>query len=255
MRETPAVEARPLASTEERLAAIALYRKVFGLDETSPAMSTKLLVALQRHGGSAVGAFDAGGRLVGFSYGFVGLDGGVAYHHSQAAVVDPRVQGRGVGRLLKYAQRDVAQAAGVATMRWAYDPVRAVNAHFNLDVLGARGRWVYRNYYDACDESGPSDRVMVEWRLDEAASTPGLAPARLPDPLPECGSTVAADGLSWLAVPTRWDVLVQGDQAGAVALRERIVDELARLVSAGFELSTCRLGATTSVYGLVASTP
>ena len=32
-------------------------------------------------------------------------------------------------------------------MRWTYDPFQIRNAHFNLDVLGARGRWFAPDLY------------------------------------------------------------------------------------------------------------
>ena len=53
-------------------------------------------------------------------------------------------------------------------MRWTYNPMISRNAHFNLDVLGAQGRWFAR---DALAGPG-TDRITVEWRLGEAAARP-----------------------------------------------------------------------------------
>jgi predicted GNAT superfamily acetyltransferase len=227
---------RPLASTADRLAAVRLYRSVFGLPGDDPAFTPKLLSALQHTGGSALGAFDEDGRLLGFTYGFVGLDEGTPYHYSQTAAVDPAAQGRGVGRQLKRAQAEVALRAGVRTMRWAYDPLQARNAHFNLDVLGAVGRWFHRDYYDMHDHNGRTDRVIVEWALDgpvRAAVPP------LPRP-PEWGRSRADGDVTWLAVPASGEELRCMEPGRAVELRDRVADELTRLLGAGHVLLSCR---------------
>lgn len=229
------ITTRPLATTAERLAAVRLYRLVFGLPGDDPAFTPKLLAALQHEGGSAVGAFDEGGRLVGFAYGFVGIDAGVPYHYSQAAAVDPAAQGRGVGRQLKHAQAEIALRTGVRTMRWAYDPLQARNAHFNLDVLGAVGRWFRRDLYDMEDHNGRTDRVVVEWALD--ARTPAAVPP-LPRAVPDWGECRADGDVDWLAVPVDGAELRRTGRA--VEVRDRVADELTRLLGAGRVLRSCR---------------
>jgi predicted GNAT superfamily acetyltransferase len=240
------ITTRPLATTAERLAAVRLYRTVFGLPDDDPAFTPKLLGALQRTGGSAVGAFDEDGHLLGFTYGFAGLDGGAPYHYSQTAAIDPRAQGRGVGRQLKRAQARVARSTGVRTMRWAYDPLQARNAHFNLDVLGAAGRWFHRDYYDMQDRNGRTDRVIVEWALDEPA--PGAVPP-LPRTVPDWGRCHADGAVSWLAIPAEGDELRRMEPARAVELRDRVADELTRLLGGGSALLSCRrVDARTALY-------
>ncbi|TWF75552.1 putative GNAT superfamily acetyltransferase [Pseudonocardia hierapolitana] len=231
------ITTRPLATTAERLAAVRLYRVVFGLAPDDPAFTPKLLSALRHAGGSAVGAFDEDDNLVGFTYGFVGLDGGTPYHYSQTAAVDPVAQGRGVGRQLKRAQAEVARCTGVRTMRWAYDPLQARNAHFNLDVLGAVGRWFHRDLYDMEDHNGRTDRVVVEWVLD--AQTPTPVPP-LPRDVPEWGECRADGDVGWLAVPASSDDLRRMEPGRALELRDRVADELTRLLGAGQVLLSCR---------------
>jgi predicted GNAT superfamily acetyltransferase len=248
MPEPVRATTRPLATADERLAAVRLYREVFGLTETDPTITPKLLCALQRHGGSAVGAFDDAGLLVGFTYGFVGLDGAVAYHHSQAAVVDPRLQGRGVGRELKRAQGQVALATGVEFMRWAYDPMQARNAHFNLDVLGARGRWFHRDYYGMSEDLGPSDRIVVDWALPQPVQNHDSEPA-LPSPAPAWGETAGDGDQVWLAIPAHWSRLVHWNPPRAASLRDRVAGQLERLLVDGRALVSCRrVGEDTAVY-------
>lgn len=233
----PGITTRPLATTVERLAAVRLYREVFGLPGDDPAFTPKLLSALQHTGGSAVGAFDEDDRLVGFTYGFVGLDGGTAYHYSQTAAVDPAAQGRGVGRQLKRAQAEMARRARVRTMRWAYDPLQARNAHFNLDVLGAAGRWFHRDYYDMQDHNGRTDRVVVEWDLDAPTRAP-VPP--LPRDVPEWGRCRHDGDVGWFAVPASGDELRRMKPDDALELRDLVADELSRILGPGRVLLSCR---------------
>ena len=223
-----------------------LYRSVFGYGDTSHAVNPRLLRSLVVNGGSVVGARADGGpadgRLVGFAYGFVGTDGRSTYHYSQAAVVDHRYQGKGIGRLLKMAQRDAALASGQTRMRWAFDPALARNAHFNLDVLGAVGRWFEKDFYGMPG----TDRLVVDWDLTREP------PAEPTHPVPPGIDAAATQwwqqqevgGTTWITVPT--DV-----RTGAGA-RERIGPALKDLLDAGYVVVTCdRVAAETAAYGLV----
>jgi predicted GNAT superfamily acetyltransferase len=168
-------------TTASRFAeASALYREVFGYLDPEYGLNPRLLGALASNGGSVVGILDDSDRLVAFAYGFCGTDRRGFYHYSQSAVVAADQQGHGLGRMLKHAQREVALSHGMSRMRWTYDPTQVRNAHFNLDVLGARGRWFAPDMY------GPGiDRVVVEWDLsreqpvaiDNAALTKLVLPA------------------------------------------------------------------------------
>ena len=141
--------------------AAALYRAVFGSQQPDHGRNPRLLAALAHNGGSVVGVLDPTDRLVAFAYGFPGTSESALYHYSQSAVVVADLQGRGLGRMLKYAQRDIALGHGMTRMRWTYDPFQVRNAHFNLNVLGARARWY------AADLYGPgTDRLVVEWNLE-----------------------------------------------------------------------------------------
>ncbi|WP_405060406.1 hypothetical protein OG474_01860 [Kribbella sp. NBC_01505] len=166
--------------------AAALYREVFGYQQPDHGVNPRLLAALAGNGGSVVGILDAIDRLVAFAYGFPGTSESALYHYSQSAVVAADLQGRGLGRMLKYAQRDVALAHGMTRMRWTYDPFQLRNAHFNLNVLGARARWYTPDLY------GPgTDRLVVEWDL-----APGQAAVPAVDRVPVARIEIPADRAS-----------------------------------------------------------
>ncbi|ROR73365.1 GNAT family N-acetyltransferase [Bogoriella caseilytica] len=180
------LEVRSLQRHEEFAALCQLYRKVFGYDGPDDGLNPRLLANLAAHGGTVVGAISTDGALQAFALGWTAVETDPAdphvYHFSQVAGIAPELQGRGIGRVLKNVQAAIALTRGCTRMRWTYNPLITRNAHFNLDVLGARGRWFDR------DAIGPGlDRVTVEWDLEPSAGagddvlTPaGVAPQTVP---------------------------------------------------------------------------
>ncbi|GAB3422776.1 hypothetical protein [Flindersiella endophytica] len=253
---------RPLESPEEYRAAIDLYRAVLRLDQTDPAVSPRLLAALRHNGGSVMGAFpDAArtgpGELIGFAYGFLGRDAatGEVYHYSQTAVVADEWQGKGIGRALKLGQREHVLATGVERMRWTYDPVRSANAHFNLDVLGARGRWFVRNFY-GIDEMGrdrghTSDRLVVEWDLSGGPRpAPDAAGAIQVTAPPRWGEATDIGNVRLIGVPRNWTT-VAADHDKAADVRRRVSDVLESAIDGRFVACSCRVAdSQTAVYVL-----
>lgn len=150
-----------------------LYREVFGYTAPEANLNPRLLMAIAHNGGSMVGAWDVKDHLVGFGYGFPGRHRDENFFYSQAVVVADGLQGTGVGRRIKAEQRRLALAAGLHRMRWAFNPALSRNAHFNLSVLGATGRWFDQDYYG----DGES-RMVVDWDLDASIErpTPDLPP-------------------------------------------------------------------------------
>ena len=250
------LDVRPLDQPAEMKAVVALYRAVFELDPTDPAISPRLLFALRRNGGSVIGAFD-GDRLIGFAYGFLGKDAasGEVYHYSQTAAVAADWQGRGVGRALKLGQRAYVLDTGITRMRWSYDPMRAGNAHFNLDVLGARARWFVRNLFGV-DDMGrdlgqPSDRLIVDWDLTgpPRPEPAGGRPARVPG-----WGEVVRDGPDLLiGIPRNWSAVAAGPADRATRLRATVSEALERALADGYVGVSCRSVPSTPVPGTSAS--
>ncbi len=128
-----------------------------------------ILRAIMHAGGTVVGAWD-GGRMVGMALSFVAWEAGVAYHHSHLLGVRPEYRRWSVGWRLKLAQRAFVLAQGLNLMTWTFDPLESANAHLNFAKLGVVSRTYLPDFYGAMPEALnaglPSDRLLVEWRLD-----------------------------------------------------------------------------------------
>lgn len=236
-------------------ATVEVYRTVFGLEPTDPAVGPRQLAAIQHNGGAVIGAFD-GERLAGFVYGFLGRDSssGQVYLYSQTAAVLPEYQGTGVGRALKLGQRDYVVSTGVERMRWSYDPMRTPNAHFNLDVLGARGRWFVRNLYGLDDigrDAGlPSDRMIVEWDL-VGEPNPPYTKAERPLPAPAAGLAAGSSLLDG----DRLLVAVPRSPTRSAPVRASVSDGLDAALAQGWIACSCMVvDDTTACYVLLKET-
>lgn len=236
------VRVESLSTAADYRRAAELYTRVFGYSGPDLGLNANLLSALRKNGGSTIGAFDDAGDLVGFVYGFEGADAtGRRFHYSQAAAVDRRVQGAGVGRRLKSAQRDVALGWGQTHMRWTFDPLLTRNAHFTLVSLGAEGVRYERDFYDRPG----SDRLVVDWDLTRT-DDPHRAHRHAPAPSMlggRPGATAPASGGGlWIAVPRSGSVAADPD--GDARARDALSDAMA-----GRIVVTCvTVDETTSAY-------
>lgn len=248
---------RELQGYGEFRAAAALYVTVFQYEAPEFALNPNLLSALSQNGGSAVGVFTTEDELIGFAYGFAGRDrDGTEFHYSQAATVDPRYQGRGVGRTLKLLQAEVAKQWGHRTMRWTFDPILARNAHFNLESLGAVGIDYLPDYYARAG----TDRILVEWQLGEsqppqcAANADETRSAQGESACPPAlgrddWGTASPDGDDvWIAIPAQ----VQAPSDDATRLQSRLAGTLSEVFASGRVLVGCtRINDDTAAYRAV----
>jgi predicted GNAT superfamily acetyltransferase len=124
---------------------------------------------------------NAGGEIVGFSYGFVGLkDKSIGFRspdnlqfYSQYNAVREDFRGFNLGIKLKEFQRDqVRDVFGLATITCTFDPLTAVNAHrnvhhFGMDVLDYRAD-IYGDFGGRLNRLDvPRDRFSVSWDLNK----------------------------------------------------------------------------------------
>jgi predicted GNAT superfamily acetyltransferase len=128
----------------------------------------------------------SGERLVGFSYGFVGLkDKGLGFRtpdnlqfYSQYNAVREDFRGYHLGVLIKEFQRDqVRDVFGLTTITCTYDPLTAVNAYrnihyFSMDVLAYRTD-IYGEFGGLLNRLDvPRDRLFVSWDLNKEGRKP-----------------------------------------------------------------------------------
>ncbi len=161
---------RDVRGADELRACQELQRKAWGITEDGYVVPVATMAAAQRVGGLILGAFDPKQSLIGFAFAFLGKLQGRLVLWSQLTGVHPAYQSTGVGRLLKLEQRRRAKEMGLQAVAWAFDPLQASNAAFNLGVLGATCRVyevdMYGQRTDALNVGLATDRLVAEWRTE-----------------------------------------------------------------------------------------
>jgi predicted GNAT superfamily acetyltransferase len=168
----PAWNIRLLETPEDMPAVEQLQRDVWPGSETD-IVPAHLLITAVHNGGVVLGAFEEE-RLVGFVFGFPGLestpDGPRPKHCSHMAGVLPSHRDRGLGFALKRAQWQVVRHQGLDHMTWTYDLLLSRNAYLNISRLGAvcstYRRAEYGEMRDGLNAGLPSDRFQVDWWLN-----------------------------------------------------------------------------------------
>src|ERR1700683_5087408 len=138
------VTIRDLQSFEDLKQVEEVEREVWGLSELDTTPLT-LVIATKEAGSIWVGAFD-GAKLVGFAFGFLGLENGRLTVHSHMLAVREPYRNLHLGYSLKLAQRERVLAirvddgrmndARIGEMTWTFDPLQSRNAHLNFTRLG-----------------------------------------------------------------------------------------------------------------------
>jgi len=171
-------------------------RRAWGIDEDGYLIPVATMVGANLHGGLVLGAFLPGGEAVAMSFAFLGRIEGRLCLYSQLTGVVPSHQSRGLGYQIKLLQREFARAAGIDAIAWAFDPLQAGNAHFNLARLGATvGRYVPNMYGERLDRLNagvPTDRLIAEWST--AAAPPAVISSEAVATLPRLIETEASEG-------------------------------------------------------------
>jgi predicted GNAT superfamily acetyltransferase len=160
---------RDIASIEEMGAVEELQREVWACADVD-VVPRMMLHPAREVGGVLVGAYD-GAQLVGFAFGFVGLERGRVVLHSHMLAVRHEYRGRDLGFRLKLAQRERALREGITRMTWTFDPLQSRNAHLNFAKLGVTSADYRVNYYSDVSTSplhavAGTDRLWVTWELD-----------------------------------------------------------------------------------------
>src|SRR6266481_6485693 len=168
------LEIREVSSIEEYDACIKLQREVFGLPDLEISPRRHLIVS-HRAGGWTLGAF-VDHKLIGFVHHLAAVKADYIFGYSHMMAVASEYQNKGVGAQLKWAQRVRALAEGRDFIKWTFEPMRARNAHFNLNRLGVVVREYAVNFYGTDYVTNPaekaagisgmdSDRLFANWEL------------------------------------------------------------------------------------------
>lgn len=163
---------RLLEAPNEMKAVEELQRQVWPGSETD-VVPAHLLITAVHNGGLVLGAY-VGDKLVGFVFGFPGLestpDGPRPKHCSHMAGVLPDHRDGGLGFALKRAQWQMVRHQGLDHVTWTYDPLLSRNAYLNIARLGAVCSTYHRSEYgdmrDGLNAGLPSDRFQVDWWIN-----------------------------------------------------------------------------------------
>src|SRR6266404_6479011 len=149
---------REVNTIDEYNACINLQREVFGLPDLEISPRRHLIVSREA-GGWTLGAFDEA-RLVGFVHHLAAVRGDRIFGYSHMMAVAADYQNRGVGAKLKWSQRERAMSEGRDFIKWTFEPMRARNAHFNLNRLGAAIRDYAVNFYGTDYGANPAEKTI-----------------------------------------------------------------------------------------------
>lgn len=161
------IEIRKMISIPDLEACVALQQSVWQFADLD-VIPRRIFVVAGAIGGQVFGAWD-GTRLVGYVVAVPGVRDGFSYLHSHMLAVSPEYRNRGIGKMLKIAQRDDAMARGINLIEWTFDPMETKNAYFNIERLGAVVRRYTPDFYGLSTSplhgALPTDRLHAEWWL------------------------------------------------------------------------------------------
>jgi predicted GNAT superfamily acetyltransferase len=198
-----AVVIRKCRNLDEVAACVALQKQVWNFTDAE-LMPLRLFIVAEKIGGQVIGAFDSG-QLVAFALSVPGARGGHSYLHSQMLAVRAEYRDAGLGRKIKFFQREDALARGFELIEWTFDPLEIKNAYLNIERLGAITRRYSVNQYGITSsplQGGlPSDRLVAEWWLKSKRVESLLRPA--PWPKYEISKTISVPAkiYEWKASP------------------------------------------------------
>src|SRR5262250_1102529 len=172
------VQIRRAHGLEDYQRVVELEKEVWNFTDTADLTAVPILMIANEFGGLVLVAEESSGRLIGFSMANLGWTRDKKlFWWSHMTAVARQYQSRGVGFRLKLRQREEALASGIDEIHWTFDPLQALNAHFNLRKLGVIVREYEENVYghstSRLHQGLPTDRFVAEWRLkaDRAKST------------------------------------------------------------------------------------
>jgi predicted GNAT superfamily acetyltransferase len=229
-------------SLEDMRTCMMLQRAIWN-DADEDVIPASLFVVANKIGGQVLLA-RAAAEPVGFSLAFPGFHGRVRYLHSHIAGVVREYQNRGVGRLIKTKQRELALAREIHLIEWTFDPLEVRNAFFNIVRLGAIVRRFHANLYGVTSSplhrGLPTDRFVAEWQLDAA---------RVADAL-EGREPVAGKEAREIVVPAELGEWKRGGSARAAEFQVDLREQFQSLFAQGFVVTAVTREERGGIYKL-----
>jgi predicted GNAT superfamily acetyltransferase len=161
---------RDLTTIDEFRQVVGLEQAIWGYTDQGDLVTVPVFIFTVHRGATLIGAFAPDGGMVGFAYAVVGMKDGKPMQWSHMAGVLPEFRG-GLGFRLKLAQRERALAERLDLIEWTFDPLQAMNAHFNFAKLGGVADEYAANFYgestSALHRGTPTDRLVLSWKITE----------------------------------------------------------------------------------------
>jgi predicted GNAT superfamily acetyltransferase len=200
---TEQVVIRKCHGLDEMRACVALQKEVWNFSDID-LVPLRMFVVAEKIGGQVIGAFH-GDQMVSFALALPGARGGHSYLHSHMLAVRVAYRNAGLGRRMKFFQREDALARGFALIEWTFDPLEIKNAYLNIEKLGALTRRYNINQYGITSsplQGGlPSDRLVAEWWLKSERVVSILCGGRHPAFRIEETIPVPCEIYAWKAAP------------------------------------------------------
>ena len=181
------IHIRDLTTIDEFRQVVGLEQAIWGYTDQGDLVTVPVFIFTVHRGATLIGAFAPStppgppstaqaslrtrdGRMVGFAYAVMGMKDRKPMQWSHMAGVLPEFRG-GLGYRLKLAQRERAMAQGLDLIEWTFDPLQAMNAHFNFAKLGCVADEYAANFYgestSTLHRGTPTDRLVASWRITE----------------------------------------------------------------------------------------
>jgi predicted GNAT superfamily acetyltransferase len=175
------IQIRDLTTIDEFRQVVDAEKAIWGYTDQGDLVTVPVFIFTVHRGATLIGAYlssgqgselalgaGGGGQMVGFAYAVVGMKHGKPMLWSHMTGVLPEFRG-GLGFQLKLAQRDRALAQGYDLIEWTFDPMQAMNAHFNFAKLGGVVEEYAPNFYgestSTLHRGTPTDRVVLSWKI------------------------------------------------------------------------------------------
>ena len=162
-----------LIETPEEMVLVEELQRLVWPDSETDVVPLHMLITAVHNGGLVLGAFQKE-EMIGFVFGFPGLDGTPdgprPKHCSHMMGIHPDHRDKGMGFALKRAQWQMVRHQGLDHITWTYDPLLSRNAYLNIAKLGAVCSTYrcseYGDMRDGLNAGLPSDRFQLDWWIN-----------------------------------------------------------------------------------------